>query len=122
MLRVYGLNNCDSCRKARRYLDDNGVDYRFIDLREEPPKPGQVKAWLAILGEERLLNRRSTSWRELPDEHKLPLGQLSEQHLIALICEHPTLVKRPLFVNGARMLTGFKPDILAEWLAVNEED
>lgn len=122
MLRVYGLKNCDSCRKARRHLDKTDIEYRFIDLREEPPQPGQVKAWLAILGEERLLNRRSTSWRELPDEQKLPVGQLSEQHLIALICDHPTLVKRPLFVNGANMLNGFKPDVLDEWLSKDEQE
>lgn len=121
MLRVYGLKNCDSCRKARSHLDAAQVEYRFIDLRDEPPQPGQVKAWLAILGEERLLNRRSTSWRELPDKQKVPLGQLSEQHLIALICDHPTLVKRPLFVNGARMLTGFKVDVLDEWLNVEQD-
>ncbi len=122
MLRVYGLKNCDSCRKARRHLDNTDTEYRFIDLREEPPQPGQVKAWLAILGEERLLNRRSTSWRELPDEQKLPVGQLSEQHLIALICDHPTLVKRPLLVNGAQMLNGFKPDVLDEWLNSEEQE
>ncbi len=121
MLRVYGIKNCDSCRKARRYLDDNNIEHRFIDLRESPPQPGQVQAWLAIVGEEHLLNRRSTSWRALPEQHKVPLGQLSERHLIELICEHPTLVKRPLFVDGASMLTGFKPEILAEWLAADEE-
>ncbi len=121
MLRVYGLKNCDSCRNARRHLDKNDIQYQFIDLRDSVPQPGQVRAWLAILGEERLLNRRSTSWRGLPEQFKLPLGQLSEQHLIALICEHPTLVKRPLFVNGAHMLTGFKADVLDDWLAADEE-
>ena len=120
MLRVYGIKNCDSCRNARRYLDNQDIDYDFIDLRQSPPQPGQVRAWLAMLGEERLLNRRSTSWRALPERHKVPLGQLSEQHLIALVCEHPTLVKRPLFVNGARMLTGFKPTTLDDWLAADD--
>ena len=52
MIKVYGLNNCDACRKARRYLDAQGAEYRFVDLRAEPPQPGQVRAWLAILGEE----------------------------------------------------------------------
>ncbi len=122
MLKMYGLKNCDSCRKARSYLDNAGIDYQFIDLREQPPQPGQIKAWLAILGEERLLNRRSTSWRELPAAQKVPAGQLSEQHLMALISQHPTLIKRPLLVDGARMLNGFKPDQLAEWLALDEED
>jgi len=121
MLRVYGIKNCDSCRKARRYLDTKNIDYRFIDLRQEPPQPGQVKAWLAIVGEQRLLNRRSTSWRTLPEQEKVPVGQLSEQHLIALICQHPTLIKRPLFVNGANMLTGFSPEQLDEWLTTEEE-
>ena len=122
MIRVYGLKNCDSCRQARKYLTNQEIDHQFIDLRETPPTPGQVKAWLAILGEEKLLNRRSTSWRQLPDEHKVPIGHLSEQHLIALICAHPTLVKRPLFVNGPLMLTGFKSDILEQWLQADEED
>ena len=116
MIRVYGLKNCDSCRKAIRYLNEHSIEHEFIDLREQPPVPGQVKAWLAILGEQRLLNRRSTSWRELPEEQKLPVGQLSERHLVAMICEHPTLVKRPLFVNGASMTNGFKAELLDEWL------
>ncbi|MBU1187453.1 MAG: Spx/MgsR family RNA polymerase-binding regulatory protein [Gammaproteobacteria bacterium] len=116
MIKVYGLKNCDTCRKARRYLDEHGVAYRFVDLRDEPPQPGQVRAWLAILGEERLLNRRSSTWRGLDDEVKLPPGQLSEQHLMALISKHPALVKRPLFVDGARMLTGFDANALGQWL------
>ncbi len=121
MIKVYGLNNCDSCRKARRYLDAHGVDYRFVDLREHPPLPGQVRAWLAVLGEEQLLNRRSSTWRTLDDELRLPAGQLTEQHLMALISRHPTVIKRPLFVAGARMLTGFDAQKLAAWLAAGEQ-
>jgi Spx/MgsR family transcriptional regulator len=121
MIKVYGLKNCDTCRKACRYLDQQGVAYRFIDLNEDAPKPGQVRAWLAILGEERLLNRRSTTWRGLDDDIKLPPGQLTEQHLMSLISEHPALVKRPLFVDGARMLTGFDAQKLAVWLGVEED-
>ena len=119
MIKVYGLNNCDACRKARRYLDAQGEAYRFVDLRAEPPQPGQVRAWLAILGEEKLLNRRSSTWRGLEDEVKLPPGQLTEQHLMALISQHPALVKRPLFVDGARMLSGFDENKLEQWLTAN---
>jgi Spx/MgsR family transcriptional regulator len=122
MIRVYGLKNCDACRQARRYLDEHEVAYRFIDLREAPPKPGQVRAWLAMLGEERVVNRRSTTWRGLDEAAKAPPGQLSEQHLAALLSEHPALVKRPLFVDGARMLTGFDPARLAAWLGEAEDD
>jgi len=124
MIKVYGLNNCDACRKARRYLDTQGVKYRFVDLRAESPQPGQVRAWLAILGEQKLVNRHSRTWRGLDDEVKLPPGQLSEQHLMSLISQHPALVKRPLFVDGARMLTGFNQQALAEWLQNdnNEEE
>lgn len=121
MLKVYGIKNCDACRKAQRYLDGANVEYRFVDLREEPPKPGQVKAWLAILGEERLLNRRSTTWRQMDDDIKVAPGILTESHLTALIVEHPTLVKRPLFVDGAAMLTGFKPELLNAFLDQEEE-
>ena len=121
MLKVYGIKNCDTCRKAVRFLDAANVQYQFIDLRETPPQPGQVKAWLAILGEERLLNRRSTTWRNLDDTVKVAPGVLTQQHLVALLVEHPTLVKRPLFVNGANMLIGFKPDLLQEWLDQEEE-
>jgi arsenate reductase (glutaredoxin) len=122
MIKVYGLNNCDACRKARRYLDAQGAEYRFVDLRAEPPQPGQVRAWLAILGEEQLLNRRSTTWRELDEEVKLPPGQLSEQHLMSLISQHPALVKRPLFVDGARMLSGFDECRLEAWLTAASAD
>lgn len=121
MIKVYGLKNCDTCRKARRYLDEHEVAYHFVDLHDEPPQPGQVRAWLAILGEKRLLNRRSSTWRGLDDEVKLPPGQLSEQHLMALISKHPALVKRPLFVDGARMLTGFDVQTLTTWLQPKQD-
>ncbi|MDA3934273.1 MAG: Spx/MgsR family RNA polymerase-binding regulatory protein [Gammaproteobacteria bacterium] len=120
MIKVYGLKNCGSCRQARRYLDQHQVEYQFVDLRAQPPQPGQVRAWLAILGEQRLLNRRSTTWRGLDESLKLPPGELTVQHLMALISKHPELVKRPLFVDGARMLTGFEAQALGQWLGAGE--
>jgi len=107
-LRVYGLKNCDSCRAARRWLDQHGIDYRFIDLREQPPLPGQARAWLTVVGAQRLINRRSKTWQRLPQKH----DTLSDQHLAALIADHPEIVKRPLVVNGPRMMVGFDPERL----------
>ncbi|VCU67988.1 putative reductase [Pigmentiphaga humi] len=93
-IRVYGLNNCDTCRKARKWLDAQGLAYTFVDYREHPAGADVLKAWAGKVGGwEKLVNRASTTWRNLPEASKQPAG---EADWLALVAGHPTLVRRPV--------------------------
>jgi Spx/MgsR family transcriptional regulator len=102
---LYGLTRCDTCTKARRWLERFGIPFTFVDYREQRVPPETLKAWAEQLGGfDALVNRQSTSWRELPPARKQP-GSAPEYLL--LIREHPTLVKRPLLVRGGTVTLGF---------------
>ena len=104
MTTIYGLKNCDSCRRARRWLDDNGVNHRFHDLRSDGLDDETLGRWAASIGWETLLNRRSTTWRNLPTAER---EGLDEARALALMQAHSTLVKRPVLDNGETVAVGF---------------
>lgn len=105
-VRIFGLNKCDTCRKARAWLDEHGVAYDFIDYRDNPVPAETLTQWAASVGGwEKLVNRASLTWRNLPPERKTPdaPGQW-----LALISEYPALVRRPVLVQpGRNAVTGF---------------
>lgn len=106
---LYGLRNCDSCRKALRWLEAEHVDHRFHDLRADGLERAMVERWLASPLAARLVNRRSTTWRQLSDAQRAADGAA----LVELLLAHPTLVKRPVFERGGEVLAlGFDPDSL----------
>ena len=93
---IHGLETCDTCRKARNWLDRHKFAYTFIDYRAQPVPPATLKEWAPALGGwEKLVNRASTTWRSLPDARKAP-GSAPEWTL--LIKEHPALIRRPVVV------------------------
>ena len=93
---LYGLANCDTCRKARNWLDRFGMEHQFIDYREQRVAPDVLKDWAHRLGGwDKLVNRASTTWRNLPESRKAP-G--SDPEWTLLIKEYPALVKRPVVV------------------------
>ena len=106
MTTLYGLNACYTCRKARKWLDRFGIAYEFVDVREQLPAPDTFLAWKeAVGGWDALINKSSTTWRQLPDNRKSP-GSDAEWKL--LLREHPALVKRPLLVmDDGRIAQGF---------------
>lgn len=94
---LYGLNNCDTCRKARKWLDRFKVPYTFIDYRDNPQSPDTLTVWKDALGAwEAMINKSSTTWRNLPPNRKTP-GSDAEWKL--LLREHPQLIRRPLVVT-----------------------
>jgi len=94
--KVYGLEKCDTCKKARNWLDRKQVAHEFIDYREHRVAPATLKDWAGQAGGwEKLVNRSSTTWRALPDARKTP-GSDAEWTL--LIKEYPALVRRPVLV------------------------
>ncbi len=104
-MRLYGIKSCDTCRKARKWLDEQGRAHDWHDLREDGIDAETIRRWLDATGPEILVNRRSTTWRGL-DENERARAMNSET-APALLVEHPTLIKRPVVESGDRVLVGF---------------
>ncbi len=104
MLTLYGIANCDTVKKARRWLDTRGLAYIFVDLRRDGLDPGRLQGWIEALGWEALLNRRGTTWRRLPEAER---AELTAARARTLMLEHPTLVKRPVLEDGGAVQVGF---------------
>ena len=103
---IYGLATCDTTRAARKWLDANGVAYNFHDVREDGLPKMLVQEWVKQLGWEKVLNKASTTWRELPEKEK---AGIDEKKAVALLLAHPTLVKRPVLDRSGALSLGFKP-------------
>jgi Spx/MgsR family transcriptional regulator len=114
VITVYGIRQCDTCRKALKWLDAQGLEHHFHDLRADGLDAPLVDGWLASSFGEQIVNRRSTTWRGLSEAERSRTGE----ELVALLLEHPTLVKRPVFMVGSSVVAiGFKEAQLAETLA-----
>ncbi len=108
MITVYGISNCDTVRKARKWLEAHKVAFHFHDFRKDGLSQEQLKSWAEALGWEALLNKRGTTWRKLPDEAKSDVDQAKA---IALMLEHPAMIKRPLVaIAEDEYLLGFSED------------
>ena len=96
---LYGLKTCDTCRKALKDLQNAGKDVRFVDVRQDGLPRGQLERFHAAFGDA-LVNRRSTTWRNLDEDARAG-------DPVALLLEHPTLVKRPVIDDGATLHLGW---------------
>lgn len=113
MYVLYGIKTCDTCKKARAWLEQNGIEHRFHDFRVDGLSENQLQSFFEKLGWERLLNKTSTSWRQLNAEQQ---ADLSEAKAKSLMLATPTLIKRPVLDLETELLLGFKPDIYASKL------
>ncbi len=104
---LYGIPNCDTVRKARRWLADRGVDYRFHDVRKDGLKPQLLRNWAASAGWDTLLNRRGTTWRQLPEATRTAIDA---ERALQLMLEQPTLIKRPVLELQDHIEVGFSAD------------
>ena len=105
-LVVYGIKHCDSMKKAFAWLDAHQIAYTFVDFKISPPTETQVETWLTGVGD-MLVNTRGPSFRQLPDATR---ADFTGPRRIAAIVAKPTLIKRPLLVNGSIMTIGFAPE------------
>ena len=105
---MYGITTCDTIKKARVWLESHDVAYRFHDYRAEGIEAAKLDGWVAKVGWEKLLNKASTTFRELADKDK---QGLDEKKAKALMLAKPTMVKRPVLEVGDRVLVGFKPEV-----------
>ena len=110
MIKIYGISNCDKCRDAKRWLDRNQIDYQFIDLRKNGLSPEQIENWILNVGVDVLVNRRGTTWRNLPDAIKF---NFEKQNIPDLLAASPTLIKRPVFEVGATIQVGFNEQVIS---------
>lgn len=111
MIQVYGIPNCDTVKKARRWLDDRGIGYLFHDYKKEGADPVKLEEWVAAKGWDVILNRRGTTFRQLPDAEKT---DLDAARAVRLMEAHHSAIKRPVVEHPAGLLVGFDP---AEWSA-----
>ncbi len=107
MHTLYGIKNCDTVKKARSWLDGRGIEYRFHDYRIDGLDEDLLRRFSSVLGWETMLNKRSTSWRQLSDAQK---NDLNERNALTLMLEIPTLIKRPILDTGAQMIIGFNAE------------
>lgn len=105
MITLYGIKNCDTVKKSRDWLAKKNIDYRFHDFRVDGLDQNQVIHWINELGLEALVNKRSTTWKELDESTKT---NFNEKNAAAIITENPTLIKRPLLDTGKQKYVGFK--------------
>ncbi|WP_439575374.1 arsenate reductase [Phreatobacter sp.] len=105
-----GITTCDTVRKARAWLDREGIAYRFHDFRAEGLDAGRLAGWLDMLGWETVLNRQSASFKALPEADR---AGLDEAKAGRLILDNPTLVKRPVLEHAGQVTVGFKPESYA---------
>jgi arsenate reductase len=108
-LTVFGIKNCDTMKKAMKWLDDNGVAYYFYDYKKEGVPEQRLRQWLEALGWETVINKRGTTWRKLDDAVK---ESMNTEKSITLAMENPSVVKRPILQSNDFILAGFKAD---EW-------
>jgi len=109
-ITLYGIKACDTMKKARTWLDEQGVSYAFHDYKAVGIDQAHLQKWCAEHGWQTVLNRAGTTFRKLDEAQK---ADLDEAKAIALMLTQPSMIKRPVLDLGGRSLVGFKPDIYA---------
>lgn len=105
---LYGIPNCDTIKKARKWLESHEIAYDFHDYKKAGVDEGLLRGWIGELGWETLLNKAGTSFRKLPDADK---ENIDAEKALALMLANPSMIKRPVLDDGKRKIVGFKPDI-----------
>ena len=106
-ITVYGIPNCDTVKKARRFLDNAGVEYRFHNFKKDGLSEALAAEWAAAVPHETLINRRGTTWRKLPEASR---ENLDPARAAALAVAEPSVVKRPVVNWGDSITVGFDPE------------
>lgn len=113
MTTLYGISNCDTIRKARKWLTQQKVDYVFHDFRKDGLNEKQLSQWVKKVGWEILLNKRGMTWRKLDDKTK---NNVDEKSAIKIMLKNPAIIKRPVLETGKILEVGFDEDHYRELL------
>jgi Spx/MgsR family transcriptional regulator len=106
VVRIYGIKNCDTMKKAFAWLESHKVAYEFHDYKKAGVPPGKLKEWAAKAGWGKLVNSRGPTWRKIPDAERTPLNESSALRLLE---KNASAIRRPIVEAGARLLVGFDP-------------
>lgn len=106
MIKVYGIKNCNKIRDTKKWLDEHGIEYKFVDVKKEPISPERLADFTEKVGLDALVNRKGMKWRQLGLADK----DLNEQELFDQLLEHQTMIKRPLIIKGEAILVGYDED------------
>ena len=109
-LEMYGIASCDTVKKARKWLDANGIEYTFHDYKKEGVDAGKLASWSDAVGWEVLLNKRGTTFRKLSDADKVDIDR---RKATALLLQHPSMIKRPVVEHENGVLVGFNEEAWA---------
>ena len=112
-MKVYGIKNCDTMKKAMNWLDENGIAYEFIDYKKAGVAAAGLPDWNKRAGWETLLNRRGLMWKKLSEAERTAVD---EAKALQLMAQYPALIKRPVLDTGKQLLVGFSPENYAEKL------
>ncbi len=104
---LYGIKNCDTIKKARKWLEVQQVDYQFHDYRQDGITPEMLDTFCVNLSWEQLLNKRGTTYRQLSEEQK---ADMTQEKAKALLLGFPAMIKRPVLLSGDDYHLGFKAD------------
>lgn len=111
MITLYGIPNCDTIKKARKWLSDNDKDFSFHDYKKQGVPEKELRNWVKQLGWETLLNKRGTTWRKLDEATK---ASVDEASAIQIMLDSPSIIKRPVVASGKTLLVGFSAEAYAQ--------
>ena len=114
MLTVYGIKSCDTCRRARKFLAEKNIDFKFHDLREDGLDIQMLERWSTRIDWQRWLNRQSLTWRKIPEADR---NDMNKDKAFAAMLDAPTLIKRPVLEHRGFFAVGFSEKRFTDFLA-----
>ena len=108
MIQLYGIPNCDTVKKARKWLEEHSVDFQFVDFKKSPPQVDTISKWLEQIPLEVLLNKRGTTWRKLDGQAQAAAA--TADGAVRLMAEQPSIIKRPVLEKEGRVFVGFSEE------------
>jgi arsenate reductase len=113
MVKVFGIKNCDTMKKAFAWLEANAIAYEFVDYKKAGVAEAHLRDWNARAGWEKLLNTRGLMWKKLSDDEQ---ADVDEAKALRLLAQYPSMIKRPVLDSGDQLLVGFTPETYSEAL------
>jgi len=107
MIKIYGIPNCDTMKKALKWLDKNNLKYEFHDYKKLGVPENNLKSWVKTAGWEIILNKRGTTWRKLDENIK---NNINDTSSIQVMLDNPSAIKRPVLESGRILIVGFKEE------------
>ena len=111
MTTLYGISNCDTCRKAKNWFNENRITFDFFDFRKNELTQTKIETWIDSIGLDKLINRRGTTWRNLPDELR---DKIHGSENVDVLNQFPTLMKRPIIEIDDLFLVGFDASVIKQ--------